>query len=120
MSDLAMMQPSFDHVRCSGDWSSTARPAGRFIANSAIAFAAFLGGFVIFEPAPYELFLSLLLGIWVLFHARSALGPALADPVHDLQFRWRHILLQIPQWDRGVIYVAVSYFLALSSVFSPS
>ncbi|MCB1454925.1 MAG: hypothetical protein KDJ51_01305, partial [Nitratireductor sp.] len=90
----------------------------RFIANSAVAFAAFLGGFVIFEPAPYELFLSALLGIWVLFGMRI---PRSVLPLLILFtiFNFGGIIssFQIPQWDRGVIYVAVSYFLALSSVF---
>ncbi|MCB1449494.1 MAG: O-antigen ligase family protein [Nitratireductor sp.] len=90
----------------------------RFIANSTIAFAAFLGGFVIFEPAPYELFLCLLLGIWVLFGMRI---PRSVLPLLILFtiFNFGGVIssFQIPQWDRGVIYVAVSYFLALSSVF---
>ena len=113
-----MMQPS---MTMSGAAATGAAQRGlpvRFIANSAIAFAAFLGGFVIFEPAPYELFLSLLLGIWVLFGMRI---PRSVLPLLILFtiFNFGGVIssFQIPQWDRGVIYVAVSYFLALSSVF---
>ncbi|MEZ5872646.1 MAG: O-antigen ligase family protein [Nitratireductor sp.] len=90
----------------------------KFVADSAIAFAAFLGGFVIFEPAPYELFLALLLGIWVLFGMRI---PRSVMPLLMLFtiFNFGGIIssFQIPEWERGIIYVAVSYFLALSSVF---
>ena len=113
-----MMQPS---MTISGAAATGAAQRGlpvRFIANSTIAFAAFLGGFVIFEPAPYELFLCLLLGIWVLFGMRI---PRSVLPLLILFtiFNFGGVIssFQIPQWDRGVIYVAVSYFLALSSVF---
>jgi O-antigen ligase len=86
--------------------------------NSAIAFAVFLGGFVIFEPAPYELFLSALLGLWLLWGLRI---PANVMPLLVLLclFNAGGIVssFQIEKWDRGMIYVAVSFFLALSAVF---
>ncbi|MFZ1814543.1 MAG: O-antigen ligase family protein [Rhizobiaceae bacterium] len=92
-------------------------PASWF-ADGAIAFAVFLGGFVIFEPAPYELVLSALLGMWVLLGMRI---PRSVMPLLVLLtlFNFGGIIstFQIPEWDRGLIYVAVSYFLALSSVF---
>jgi O-antigen ligase len=88
------------------------------LANAAIALAVFTGGFVIFEPAPYELLLSLLLAIWVLFGMRV---PANVMPLLVLLtiMSAGGIIssFQIPEWDRGAIYVAVTYFLCLSSVF---
>lgn len=94
------------------------RPEIAFIANSAIALAAFLGGFVSFEPAPYELFLSLLLLIWVAFGMRidRSIMPLL---VLFLVFCVGGLIssFMIEDWRRGVIYVLVTLFLCLSSVF---
>jgi len=90
----------------------------RRLQDGAIALAAFLGGFVIFEPAPYELFLAALLGIWLLFGLRI---PANVMPLLLLfvLFNAGGVIssFQIEEWDRGMIYVSVSLFLALSSVF---
>ncbi len=88
------------------------------LSNGAIAFATFLGGFVIFEPAPYELMLCLMLAVWAIFGMRV---PRTILPLLVLMtvFCAGGIISswQIPEWDRGFMYVAVSYFLALSSVF---
>jgi len=88
------------------------------LANGAIWLAAFLGGFVIFEPAPYELFLAALLGLWVLFGMRvpRAVVPLL---VMLVAFNAGGVIssFQDPDWRMGIIYVLVSLFLALTSVF---
>ncbi len=90
----------------------------RLIANSAIAFAVFLGGFVIFEPAPYEVYLAFLLFVWIVFGMRipRTIMPLL---VLFVIFNAGGIVssFQIDDHMRGIIYVAVSFFLALSSVF---
>ena len=90
----------------------------QLIANAAIAFAVFLGGFVIFEPAPYEVFLAALLGVWLLCGMRI---PREVAPLLFLftLFNFGGIIssFQIEEYTRGLIYVAVSYFLALTSVF---
>lgn len=90
----------------------------RAIANGALGFAVFLGGFVIFEPAPYELLLAALLFVWFLF------GLRLSRSVMPLLFlltlfNFGGVLssFMIADYGRGLIYVAVSYFLALTSVF---
>jgi O-antigen ligase len=94
------------------------RAQASLIANGSIAFATFLGGFVIFEPAPYELMLCAMLVIWALFGMRvprTVLPLLLLLTVFcagGIISSW-----QIPEWDRGFMYVAVSYFLALTSVF---
>ena len=92
--------------------------AVQVVANGAIAFAVFLGGFVIFEPAPYELFLAALLGVWVICGMRI---PREVAPLLFLftLFNFGGIIssFQIEEYTRGLIYVAVSYFLALTSVF---
>lgn len=91
---------------------------GRAVANAALAFAVFLGGFVIYEPAPYELFLAGLLGIWVIAGMRI---PRTVVPllILLLLFNCGGIIssFQLDDWPRGIIYVATSLFLALSAVF---
>lgn len=92
-------------------------PARR-IADAAIGLAVFLGGFVIFEPAPYELFLCLLLALWVLFGMRIP-RPVMPLLVLFCLFNAGGVIssFQVEDWQSGIIYVAVSFFLALSSVF---
>lgn len=88
------------------------------IANAAIALAVFLGGFVIFEPAPYELFLCALLVIWFIGGMRI---PIEVMPLLILFtiFNFGGIIssFMMTDYPRGLMYVAVSYFLALTSVF---
>lgn len=100
------------------DATSIERARNRLIANFAIGLAVFFGGFVLFEPAPYELYLCLLLVVWTLFGMRV---PSTVYPLLVLftLFNAGGIIsaFQIGDWQRGVIYVAISYFLALTAVF---
>lgn len=89
-----------------------------FFATAMIAIAVFLGGFVIFEPAPYELFISMLLAFWLL------LGMKIPRTIWPLLFiftlyNFGAVIssFQIADYGRGLIYTAVSYFLGLTSVF---
>lgn len=88
------------------------------ISNAAIALAVFLGGFVIYEPAPYELFLAALLAIWFICGMRI---PVEIMPLLLLftLFNFGGIIssFMMTDYSRGLMYVAVSYFLALTSVF---
>ena len=90
----------------------------KWLADRAIWFASFLGGFVIFEPAPYELFLAMLLGIWLLSGMRFPRAVVPLIVMFSL-FETGGVIssFQIDDWQRGIKYVAVSSFLALSSVF---
>lgn len=105
-------------VRASTAGTSHGLALTRLAANGAIALAVFLGGFVIFEPAPYEVFLAGLLAIWLLFGMRIS-RPLLPLLALFTLFNFGGVIssFQIPEWDRGIIYVLVSYFLALTSVF---
>lgn len=98
--------------------SGEGRRIARLIGNGAIALAVFMGGFVIFEPAPYELLLAVLLVIWFLFGMRL---PRSVLPLLALftLFNVGGVVasFQMDDWRDGIIYVAVSYFLALTSVF---
>ncbi|MEM5500626.1 hypothetical protein WNY59_03385 [Ahrensia kielensis] len=79
---------------------------------------AFLSGFVIAEPAPYELFMAGLIGVWALLGLKI---PASISPlvVLILLFNVGGIvsLMTMDNWSSQVIYVAVSFFLGLTSIF---
>ena len=91
------------------------------LANSMLAFAVFLGGFVIFEPAPYELMMAALLGIWYLFGLKLQ-RPTLPLLVAMFLFATGGFLAtsQMPDLSSGLIYMAVTFFLGLTSVFFAS
>lgn len=93
----------------------------QFLANGMLGFAALLGGFVIFEPAPYELFLVLALFIWILGGMRFSRYIAPLLFLFTL-FNFGGVIssFQIEDYGRGLLYVTVSYFLALTSVFFAS
>ena len=89
----------------------------------AVALGVFLSGFVVREPAPYELYMACLIGLWALFGLRLSrqVTPLL---VLLLLFNLGGLiaLSQIP--DPGVrnapLYLAVSLFLAFTAVFFAS
>ncbi|MGY5803241.1 hypothetical protein ACXHMN_18065, partial [Rhizobium sp. LEGMi12c] len=95
----------------------------RLIGTASVAIGVFLSGFVIAEPAPYELWLAFLIGTWFILGLKisRSVAPLLAlfllfniggmlsiTQMHDLAAS-DHLA--------GPIYIAVSTFLALSSVF---
>ena len=59
----------------------------RLIGSAMVAFGVFLSGFVIAEPAPYEVFMAGLIGLWFIFGLKisRAVAPLLALllPVQD-------------------------------------
>lgn len=99
----------------SGQTSS--RFAGR-LQNLMIGIVIFLGGFVIFEPAPYELVLIITLVVWFILGLRipRAIFPLL---ILFSIFNTGGIISSFQMVDHksGFTYVAVSFFLALTSVF---
>jgi O-antigen ligase len=86
--------------------------------SAMVTFAVFLSGFVISEPAPYELFLVGLIGLWALFGLKISrhVAPLLALLI---LFMTGGIisLVTMADLETGPMYMAVSGFLALSSVF---
>ncbi|HEU0096019.1 MAG TPA: hypothetical protein VFQ52_06165, partial [Rhizomicrobium sp.] len=89
------------------------------LAGSAlVAVGVFLSGFVIAEPAPYEVFMAGLIGLWALFGLKISrrVAPLLALLI---LFNTGGLLSLTVMMDLGdgPMYVAVSAFLALSSVF---
>ncbi len=86
--------------------------------SAMVTLAVFLSGFVISEPAPYELFLVGLIGLWALFGLKISrhVAPLLALLI---LFMTGGIisLVTMADLETGPMYMAVSGFLALSSVF---
>jgi O-antigen ligase len=94
----------------------------RLIGTGCVAFGVLLSGFVIAEPAPYELWLALLIGLWFILGLRisRSVAPLLAL---FLAFNVGGLMSLTQMRDLGgghldgPIYIAVSTFLALSAVF---
>ncbi|WP_230171194.1 O-antigen ligase family protein [Rhizobium sp. CECT 9324] len=93
--------------------------AMQIIASSLIAFGVFLSGFVISEPAPYELLMVVQVALWFLLGLKisRAVAPLLALL---LTFNVGGMLSLTVLRDivtDQVLYVAVSIFLAITAVF---
>ncbi len=88
------------------------------IMNFFIGLAIFTGGFVTFEPAPYELILAAFLGVSILLGLRIPVGvlPILI-PVFTFTLGGIISSFQIEDYSRGMIYNAVTLFLGMTSVF---
>jgi hypothetical protein len=108
---------SFDSVAVS-------RPAGiptKSIATASLWLAVFLGGFVLFEPAPYDGYVALLIPAWLLIGMAvpRAIGPLI---VLTLLFLAGGVIAatQAKDFSTQPIYYAVTAFLAFSSCFFAS
>jgi hypothetical protein len=88
------------------------------IASFLVTFGVFLSGFVISEPAPYELFMVALIGVWAILGLRisRSVAPLLALYV-SFNVGGMLSLTVMEDMAGGPMYVAVSLFLALSAVF---
>jgi hypothetical protein len=101
--------------------AATPRPSGLPVAalgRAVLWFAVFLGGFVFYEPAPYELFLAAAIPVWLL--ANPQLPRAIAPlVVLMILFMTGGLLaaIQARHVEDQPIYYAVSGFLALSACF---
>jgi len=93
----------------------------RLIGTLALWLVTFLGGFVLREPAPYELAMVVVLSGWLLSGPRfsPALGPLLLVIV---LFVCGGLLgtLMSDNFGIAIMYIAVTGFLALTSVFFAS
>lgn len=88
------------------------------IGSLLVAVGVFLSGFVISEPAPYELFMAGLISLWAFVGLRisRAITPLLVLLVL-FNIGGMLSLTVVDDLSAGPLYVAVSLFLALSSVF---
>lgn len=88
------------------------------VGSMLVTVGVFLSGFVISEPAPYELFMAGLIGLWAVVGLRISRGVA---PLLILLVLFNVggmlSLTVMDDLSGGPMYIAVSLFLALSSVF---
>jgi O-antigen ligase len=90
----------------------------RLIGSAAVTVGVFLSGFVISEPAPYELWMAGLVGLWFILGLRISryTFPLLALLI-TFNVGGMLSLTQMKDLADGPMYVAVSTFLALTAVF---
>lgn len=88
------------------------------LAAGAVSLGVLLSGFVVFEPAPYELYMVALIGVWAFVGLRvsRAVAPLLALFI-IFNFGGMLSILQMPDIKDTPMYVAVSLFLAFTAVF---
>ncbi|MXN67310.1 hypothetical protein GR183_20570 [Stappia sp. GBMRC 2046] len=97
---------------------SPVRPTAGGVTAAALWVAVFLGGFVIREPAPYELYMLALVSVWAIFGLTlsSGIGPMV---VCYLVYIAGGLLSVTVAGNLGqaAMYVAVSGFLAITAIF---
>ena len=88
------------------------------ISSGAIFIGIFLSGFVIHEPAPYDLYMAGLIAVWALFGLRIS-KPALPLLVLLVTMRIGGMIAMTQMADLAStpLYLAVSLFLAFTAVF---
>ncbi|MGR9434730.1 O-antigen ligase family protein [Rhizobium leguminosarum] len=90
----------------------------RLVGSAFVAFGVFLSGFVIDEPAPYELWMAGLIGLWFILGLRISRGVApLLALLLTFNIGGMLSLTQMKDLATGPMYIAVSTFLALTAVF---
>lgn len=94
------------------------RKAIGIVASAAVGFGVFLSGFVINEPAPYELFMVALIAVWGLFGLRLGRHAAVLLSLFVL-FNVGGFVSMLTMADlyETPLYLAVSLFLAFTAVF---
>ncbi len=94
------------------------RALNRLIANSAIGLGVFLLGFVMSEPAPYELYMVGLIALALLFGLRlTRTSLMLLAILAVFNFGGMISVMQMADVKKAPLYIAVSLFLAFTSVF---
>lgn len=92
------------------------------LASISIWLSVFLSGFVLFEPAPYELFVAVLIALWTITGALTIPRSVMFLLVALLAFNMGGAisLTQLDDLRNAPLYIASSIFLALSAVFFAS
>ena len=88
------------------------------ISSGAVALGVLLSGFVINEPAPYELYMAGLIAVWALFGLRMSrsVAPLLVLLV-IFNIGGMIAMSQMSNLMSTPLYLAVSLFLAFTAVF---
>lgn len=113
------MSAAIDQNRqASVDNAAKNRALIKLISTFAVGFGVFLSGFVIDEPAPYELYMAGLIAIWALFGLRlSRTVAALLAILVVFNLGGLVSLAQMPDLKAAPMYIAVSLFLGFTAVF---
>ena len=91
------------------------------IASGAVFLGVFLSGFVIDEPAPYDLYMAGLIMVWALFSLRiSRAAVPLLVLLVTMNVGGMIAMTQMSDLANTPLYLAVSLFLALTAVFFAS
>lgn len=91
------------------------------ISSAAVFVGIFLSGFVISEPAPYELYMAGLIAIWALFGLRlSRAAMPLLVLLVAMNIGGMMAMTQMADLANTPLYLAVSLFLAFTAVFFAS
>jgi O-antigen ligase len=91
------------------------------ISTGAVSLGVLLAGFVIEEPAPYELYMAALIGIWAVFGLRisRAILP-LVILLITFNIGGMISMTQMADLKETPLYLAVSMFLAFTAIFYAS
>ena len=94
------------------------RAAIGVVSSLLIAFGVFLSGFVIREPAPYELYMAALIGLWAIMGLRLSrhITPLIALYI-TFNIGGMFSILTMADVKNTPMYIAVSLFLAFSAMF---
>lgn len=94
------------------------RAAIGVVASLMMAFGVFLSGFVINEPAPYELYMAGLIGIWAIMGLKLSrhIAPLIALYI-VFNIGGMFSILTMDQVKDTPMYIAVSLFLAFTAMF---
>ncbi|MBB6013172.1 O-antigen ligase [Aquamicrobium lusatiense] len=91
------------------------------IASGSVALAILLSGFVLHEPAPYDIYMVALVGIWALFGLKLSRAAA---PMTGLLVLFNIggliAMTQMAELADTPLYLAVSVFLAFTAIFYAS
>ncbi|GAB1581747.1 O-antigen ligase family protein [Phyllobacterium phragmitis] len=100
------------------DRAAVNRALVRLMSTFAVGLGVFLSGFVIDEPAPYELYMAGLIAVWALFGLRiSRTAAVLLALLAVFNFGGVISASQMPDLKTAPLYIAVSLFLAFTAVF---
>lgn len=98
--------------------ATRARAVNRLIMVFALGFGVLLSGYVLNEPAPYEIYMAGMIAVWGVLGLRftPSNAPLLALFI-VFNIGGLISMLQMPDLKDAPLYIAVSTFLALTSVF---
>ena len=94
------------------------RAALRLLGSGLVAFGVFLSGFVIDEPAPFDIYMAVLIGFWFILGLKiSRTAGVLLSFLLVFMSGGFLSITQMTKIGDAPMYLAVTLFLCLSAVF---